>query len=141
MGLQARLHGIDAEVPETITRAKPRDLEHKEQVVFVTWCKMQNGNYRDAKTIFAIPNGGHRDIRVAVKLKSEGVMSGVPDLFLPEPVGYHGLFVEMKSEKGTLSESQKDEKTILEDRGYKVVVCYSAEEAIEAVKEYLDGRH
>jgi hypothetical protein len=33
--------------------------------------------------IFAIPNGGQRNVIVASKLKAEGVLSGVPDLCVP----------------------------------------------------------
>ena len=33
--------------------------------------------------IYAIPNGGQRNVIVASKLKSEGVLSGVPDLHIP----------------------------------------------------------
>lgn len=47
--------------------------------------------------LFAIPNGGSRDIREAVRLKRQGVKAGVSDMFLPIPNSmYHGLFIELK---------------------------------------------
>ena len=33
--------------------------------------------------MFAIPNGGYRDVREATRLKKQGVKSGVSDMFLP----------------------------------------------------------
>ena len=55
---------------------------------------------------FAVPNGGLRHIRVAAKLKAEGVRPGVPDLCFILPGGrFAGL--ELKSSKGRLSEEQK----------------------------------
>lgn len=57
---------------------------------------------------FAVPNGGKRHIAVATKLKAEGVNPGVPDLVFVIPP--HGRFagLELKSEKGVLSEHQME---------------------------------
>ena len=91
------------------------------------------------RLIHAIPNGGARNIIVASKLKAEGVVSGVPDLFIPEPSkGFHGLFVEMKVKGGRLQATQKDMIGKLESRGYKCSVCWSFEEFAKVVNEYFN---
>ncbi len=46
--------------------------EHDEQKAFVRWFRIQPPKVK----IFAIPNGGHRHIKVAQKLKAEGVSAG-----------------------------------------------------------------
>ena len=44
--------------------------------------------------IYAIPNGGQRNVIVASKMKAEGVLSGVPDLHIPiAKKGYNGLYI------------------------------------------------
>ena len=69
--------------------------------------------------------------------KGQGMLSGVPDLFLPVPKnGYHGLFIEMKSEKGRVTENQHWFLSNADSLGYKTVVCYSAKEAISAIEAY-----
>ena len=69
--------------------------------------------------------------------KGQGMLSGVPDLFLPVPKnGYHGLFIEMKSEKGRVTENQHWFLSNADSLGYKTVVCYSAKEAISAIEPY-----
>lgn len=71
-------------------------------------------------------------------LKSEGVLAGVPDLFLMVAKGsYHGLFVEMKSLTGRLSQSQKDFKIEAEKQGYLVIVAHGFDEAREQIHGYL----
>jgi hypothetical protein len=109
-------------------------FEHIEQRLFVQWAK------RAEIPIFAIPNGGLRNRSVASKLKLEGVSAGVPDLFIPVAVGiYHGLFVEMKRQKGgKLSEEQKVWKLILEYLSYKVIIGKGFESAKEQTMEYLN---
>lgn len=89
---------------------------------------------------FAIPNGGSRNCFEAKNLKAQGVTPGVPDLFMAVPCnGYHGLFIELKSKTGRLSEHQKIWLNNLNDRAYRAVVCYSLDEAMDAVTEYLGG--
>ncbi|HMY01639.1 MAG TPA: VRR-NUC domain-containing protein [Agitococcus sp.] len=69
--------------------------------------------------------------------KGQGMLSGVPDLFLPVPKnGFHGLFIEMKSEKGRVTENQHWFLTNADSVGYKTVICYSAKEAISAIEAY-----
>lgn len=112
--------------------------EHEEQVIFVTYCR--NHKNKEVHNIFAIPNGGKRSLLTAIKLKNEGVLSGVPDLFLPYPSKqYHGIFFEMKKSKGgTVSSEQKAIIERLNNNGYKAVVCKGAQEAIAALEAYLN---
>ncbi|MCI0420954.1 MAG: hypothetical protein L0312_17270, partial [Acidobacteria bacterium] len=89
-------------------RAKPRELERQYQVALIKWVKSIKEAYPVLKLLYAVPNGGYRNLYVARKLKSEGVMAGVADLCLPAPRrGYHGLYLEMKSEMGVTTKEQK----------------------------------
>jgi len=67
-----------------------------------------------------------------------GVKPGVPDVFMAIPVHpYHGLFIEFKSGKNTLTSTQKSMIFNLTLEGYKVETCYSVDEAIKAVNAYV----
>lgn len=103
--------------------------EHLEQVEFVQWFRMK---YPEV-LIFAIPNGGYRSKILAGKLKAEGVVAGIPDLFIPE----WGLWIEMKKAKGgRLSENQKTIISILEKiDGHKVIVAHGFESAKEKLMD------
>jgi len=127
-------------------------LEHEEQVLFMDWCALQvvksPSRFGVLKWIFAIPNGGLRNPKTAAKLKKEGVKRGVPDLFLPCPLGdeygnlFSGLFIEMKRRRGapsSVSDDQTAYHEFLTSQGYKVVVAYGADEAADAVRNYLGG--
>lgn len=110
--------------------------EHQEQVAVINWFRLQHRQY--ASYLFAIPNGGVRNIGTAVKLKKEGVLAGVPDLFLMIPMnGYHGLWIEMKIKGGRISDSQKEFMSAATLMGYPVVVCYGFDEAKNAINNYL----
>ena len=100
--------------------------EHFEQRSFVMWFKQTYPSIR----IFAIPNGGARNINTARKLKCEGVSAGIPDLFIP---AWH-LWIEIKRVKGgRLSPEQKDWIEYLESVGYRVIVGYGALDAQEKI--------
>lgn len=104
--------------------------EHAEQVGFVQWFRARFPRV----LIFAIPNGEKRSISVAKRLKAEGVVRGVPDLFIPE----WRLWVEMKRSKGgRLSPEQKEMITYLEIIGHKTIVGNGAEDASKQVLEWL----
>ncbi len=88
--------------------------------------------------LFAIPNGGYRKIKTGIQLKRTGLKPGVPDILLPVGRGvYHGLFIEMKSEKGTVRKNQKEWHDALRTQGYKVEVCRGCDQAIKEIQEYL----
>lgn len=140
--------------------------ERESQRTVVQYVRMK---YPDV-VIFAIPNGGSRNKIEAANLKKDGVLAGVPDLFIArarintefidesngvsidistlpqrefkkvrinEKIYSFGLFVEMKSPKGKTSLAQSSIICKLEEVGYRVEVCYSADEAIKVIDEYL----
>ncbi len=72
--------------------SKTYPSEHDEQVGFVNWFRAKFAGV----LIFAVPNGGKRSISAGKKFKAEGVVAGVPDLFVPE----WNLWVEMKRASG-----------------------------------------
>ena len=112
--------------------------EHQEQIAVITWFRLQYKQY--ASYLFAIPNGGVRNIGTAVKLKKEGVLAGVPDLFLMIPKnGFHGLWIEMKVKGGRISDSQKQFMGAATLMGYPAIVCYGFDEAKNAINDYLQN--
>jgi hypothetical protein len=72
------------------------------------------------------------------KLEKQGAKSGVLDLFLPVVMPpYHGLYIEMKYGKNKLTDKQAEFRDHCESQGYKVVICYTSAEAINAIKNYM----
>lgn len=74
---------------------KSEESEHAALFQYASWQQEPEWSL-----LFAIPNGGYRKLRTGIRLKRTGLKPGIPDIFLP--VGrsvYHGLFIEMKSEK------------------------------------------
>ncbi len=104
--------------------------EHDEQVAFIEAFRLQYPHL----LIYAIPNGGLRNIVVAKKLKAAGVVVGVPDLFIPQK----HCFIEMKRVKGgRLSEAQLSIIGHLRDCNYQVIVAKGAEDALKQFKDFL----
>lgn len=114
--------------------------EHEEQCALVSWFRMQYP--RLSKSLFAIPNGGLRNLKIAKKLKAEGVMAGVADLFLMVAAsGFHGLFIEMKIQNGgQQSPSQKDFEQAALAQGYLYILAHGCADAQEQIKAYLVGK-
>jgi len=83
-------------------------------------------------------NGGKRDIREASRLKAEGVLAGVPDLFVAEPRhNICGLFIEMKFGDGKLTESQRQMMMKFHDRNYLAFRVATFHEFEKLMKSYF----
>lgn len=116
-----------------------RTPEHNEQVALFQWAAFMSEKAPELKWIFSIPNGGLRSKVTAARLKAEGVKAGVADIFLPSASGkWNGLFIEMKAEKGKLSEKQTEFFKAMLAADYLCVVCFGADQAITAIKSYLN---
>lgn len=146
--------------------------EHGHQVAVFLWASQQTE--RDLSLMHAIPNGGSRgdDYRSRMirgaKFKSEGVKSGVPDIFLPIPshrnaagmartiaqLGkpvindtLHGLYIELKrpalagkrQRAGKTSGAQDTMADKLRRNGYAVATCYGWKSAVASILDYLGG--
>jgi len=87
--------------------------------------------------LFAIPNGGKRNVIEAMNLKRQGVLSGAWDLLLTIPKkGHSGLFIEMKVGYNQLTVNQVEFQDA-NAMDYAFEVCYTFEEFVKAIKEYL----
>ena len=113
-----------------ISASKIYPSEHSEQVGFINWFRAKYPQV----LIFAIPNGEKRAITVAKRLKAEGVVRGIPDLFIPQWT----LWVEMKRiSGGRLSPEQRAMIQYLEGIGQKVIVGKGAADASRQILEFL----
>lgn len=118
--------------------------EHDEQVAVVNWFEIQYPSIKHL--ILAYPSGaifgGKNKWGMINKLKKEGWKKGIPDLFIPiANRGYFGLWIEMKDEgkkHSSLSEYQIFYLDELDKKGYKAIWCSGSQEAISAIKEYME---
>ena len=118
--------------------------EHQIQSAIVAWANktsFKNGIIGDY--LIAIPNGGYRNKLEAKRLKDEGVKAGVSDMFLAIPIKTEegiivcGLWMEVKTTKGKLTEPQKIWGTRMFSNNYIAVVIRGVDEGIEIIKNYL----
>jgi len=116
-----------------------KHLEYDYQVATFQWAYFHRNKWPELQFMFAVinetrgisPQKGNRD-------RLQGKRSGVPDICLPTPRGtFHGLYIEMKSPTGKLSDNQKRYSIFLKDQGYYVALCNSPESACETIKEYM----
>lgn len=114
--------------------------EAQHQANVIKWSQQPHirAKWPDLKLLFHIANGGSRDAIEGKHLKQQGVKPGVPDLCLPVARGqYHGVYLEMKAEKGKLSSSQVWWISALANQGYSCNVCYGWQQAVEFLEWYL----
>ena len=113
--------------------------ESQEQCAFIDYLKVRHPLYYSL--IFHVPNGGYRTKWEASSLKKNGVKSGVPDLFLPVAhPPYHGIFIEMKSKNGRLSDNQLIYCENVINQNYAVGICYGFDEAVRCLDDYCLDR-
>lgn len=116
-------------------------MRHEESELQRSCVKWFRYKYSTLKPLlFAVPNGGFRNVREASIMKAEGVVAGVSDLILLLPrQGFHALCIEMKTQKGKQSDNQKEFALAVGAEGYKYVICRSFDEFMEVVTNYIGG--
>lgn len=138
LALWRRKHGEpDLPVPP---KRKPRDNEESRiQMAVIRWWAARHSDFGIIETLlFAVPNGGRRDVIGAAILKKEGQRNGVSDLVLAVPrAQYHGLYLELKTQKGVLSSAQIEFLAAVSQQGYAAFACYSYDSAIKLIVDYL----
>ena len=89
--------------------------------------------------IFTCAPANAKSMLQGIRNKKMGYCKGWPDLFFAQPAkGYHGLFVELKTEDGKID--KKNQQSIIDSLnavGYKAVVCYGFNQAVDTINEYL----
>lgn len=121
------------------TTRKLEPSEHAIQAAFVEWVRRVENlpQYHALRLSFAVPNGARVGIGQARKLKAEGLRAGIPDWWLPYPLGELGLVIEFKAARGVLSVGQSAYMRKLSALGWRCQLCRSTESAIAAVNLYL----
>ena len=112
--------------------------ESHEQRSLVAWWQAVRRQWPGA-VLFAIPNGGARSAVTGARLRAEGVVAGIPDMFLACPKGGRaGLFLEMKrTHGGRVDKAQKTVMALLESQGYECAVCRGFEAARARIEAYM----
>lgn len=135
-----------AYTPEKFAAVK---TEAGQQMALVLWATQNRPTWPCLDMLFAVPNGGQRDIREAARLKQQGVRAGVPDMCLPVARGgFLSLWLELKRPASTTgkgvkrrigktSEDQDSFIAKLRAQGHAVVTAYSYDDARTAIVDYL----
>lgn len=91
------------------------------------------------RLLFAVPNGGERNIKVAAKMKATGTKADVSDIVLAVPSrGYHGLFIELKKEGGRARPGQLEFINAVRQQGYAAEVIEGWKAAVRLLTWYMD---
>lgn len=116
--------------------AKPR-AHHEDdlQKAVVDWLYVQEAMGRLA--FFAVPNEGKRSWRTANRMRSLGMRSGVPDLVIVSHFGT--AYIELKTPKGRIQDSQRDWEAKITDFGIRHAICRSVDEVMLKVDEWLSS--
>ena len=113
--------------------------EDTEQINVVSWAGWNMNRYPELSGCSMCQTEAVETNRRQSNSNRWGVKAGVSDLCLPYPKGsYCGLFVEMKFGNNRQQDTQKEFLADMAAAGHFVATCYSAEEAIKVIEEYLN---
>ena len=123
----------------------PCPTEDREQQTVIEWAAWQEGARPELRNLYAVPNGAKRTRGQGGKQVGLGLKKGVPDLCLAWPAAkkdnsgvFHGLYIEMKRERGgRIEPEQHDWAERLIRAGYAHVFAKGADQAIAAIRDYL----
>lgn len=114
-----------------------KNAEHWLQVRIFHWIEINHPEmYHYTK---AVPNGGLRSKKTAADMMYEGQKAGTPDIDVDYPRGaYHGMKLEVKTDKGTAQKSQKEALVRLSKVGYYSVIEKGFEACTRALGNYFE---
>lgn len=117
-------------------RSTKEQKEAEIQHIIFAWAK----HHRICRHyLFAIPNGGSRNLVEAYHLKQQGVKKGVSDMMLAYPAnGAHGLWIELKrNRKAKLTPEQERWLEEMNKLGYVAKVAYGFDDCCLIIEDYL----
>lgn len=94
-----------------------------------------NYQIKNLGLVFSVPNGGSRHKVEANKLKATGQLAGVSDLVVL--LYQKTIFVEIKTPKGTQSESQIMFENNVTRLGFKYYIARSVEEFLKIIEKEI----
>lgn len=86
--------------------------------------------------VFAVPNGGNRNLREAARLKQQGVTAGVSDLILLLPGKVYFIEIKNPNGKGRQSPAQRDFEDTVRAYGHKYLLWDSWSQVEQFVKDH-----
>ena len=118
-------------------------MRHNElqiQKSIIKWARCASSVRPELELLHSIPNGQNTTPKNRKNLVLSGLLSGIPDLFLPVARGgFHGLYIELKTETGRLSVIQKKIMKLLSEQGYKTIVSRNSWDAISEIELYIQS--
>lgn len=121
----------------SVSKEKPCD-EYTLQRDCISWLRSA---YPDLQNRFTATVGGAHLKNGPItynKLRASGYLPGIPDvLIFKARYPFHGLFIEMKTASGRVTEQQVAVHDALRAEGYMLAVCRSIQEFQTTVSVYL----
>lgn len=96
----------------------PKQTERKLQADCYQWFHNTYKDYRGL--LYAVPNGGTRDIREASLMKASGVVAGIPDLVFHFRARTYFFELKKPDGSGILSEDQRKIHKVLDQQRFSV---------------------
>jgi len=130
-----RLHVIYLKINNLNLKKKVTTMNNEEllQQKVVIWFK-NNYQMHGKGLIFAVPNGGSRHAGEAKRMKETGTMAGVSDLIVLLPNVC--LFVELKTDLGKQSETQKTFEQKVKSLGFTYEIIRTLDEFVNVMLKY-----
>lgn len=132
---------IDQANASTPMRRHPRHEEDALQIRCRHWFDMQHPKLR--LLLHHSPNEGllPKGERDGAKRKAMGVRAGFPDfIFLLPTQSSPYLCIELKTDKGRQSDTQKVYQALVESVGARYIIVRSLDEFITAINSYISSR-
>ena len=116
-----------------------KNLEDRLSIALMDYVRIQYPQHRE--NFIHMPNGGNRSAATGALLKRMGVLPGVSDYICTQPSsGWPLLWIELKTETGKVTDTQKEFLAAQRQNGAMAVVAFGWDEAKYGIDRWMDGR-